>query len=101
MPRMDSLFRVLVLLLVLLPLGSAAVVPLLGRAARRAALILALVHVGLTAAVALGTLEALQARAELSATGPARVARFEPNFVPGDPGVRGNTDAATHRTSWT
>jgi NADH-quinone oxidoreductase subunit M len=98
---MDSLFRVLVLLLVLLPLGSAAVVPLLGRAARRAALILALVHVGLTAAVALGAREAAVARAEQSPTGPIRVARFEPNFVPGDPGIRGNTDAASHRTVWT
>src|SRR5947208_11603163 len=98
---MDSLFRVLVLLLVLLPLGSAAVVPLFGRAARRAALILALVHVGLTAAVVLGAREAAAARAEMATAGPARVARFEPNFVPGDAGIRGNADAASHRTTWT
>ena len=43
--------RVLVLLLVLMPLASAAFVPAFGRKARRVALWISLVHLGLTAAV--------------------------------------------------
>ena len=46
-----AVIRVLVLLLVLVPLAAAVAMPLFGRAARRAALLVALVHLGLTAAV--------------------------------------------------
>lgn len=95
-------FRILVLLAVALPLLSAAVVPLCGRAARRAALLLALLHAGVTAAVVLGALPALNQRGEnLSAGRDLGVQRFIPEFVPGDPGVGGDPDLSTHRTRWT
>src|SRR5262245_3511137 len=98
---MYPLFRVLLLLVVLLPLASAVVVPLFGWAARRAALILALIHLGLTAAVVLGTLPALKLRSDFASSGPVRVDRFQPEYVPGDPGHGGNRDSASHRTVWT
>jgi NADH-quinone oxidoreductase subunit M len=94
-------FRILVLLVVALPLVSAAVVPLFGRSARRAALLLALVHAGVTAAVVAGALPALNQRGEH--VQPGRVfeyQKFSPEFVPGDPGVT-DTDTSTHRTRWT
>src|SRR5438067_215624 len=79
-------FRALVLLLVLLPLASAVLVPLFGRFARRAALVSALLHVGLTAAVVVGAVTAMEVRNEPPA--PARetgTVRLEPAVVPGDP----------------
>ncbi|MBX9626442.1 MAG: NADH-quinone oxidoreductase subunit M [Gemmataceae bacterium] len=98
-------FRILVLLLVAVPLLSAAVVPLFGRAARRAALVLALLQAGLTAAVVLVALPVLNQRGESmmpDTPGRARpIQRFVPEFVPGDPGYRGNPDSSTHRTGWT
>jgi NADH-quinone oxidoreductase subunit M len=95
-------FRVLVLLLVLLPLASAVIVPLFGRFARRVALISALLHMGVTAAVALGTLEELSVRNERAAgTRWLGIPRFEPTFVPGDPGHGGDRTIGTGRTHWT
>jgi NADH-quinone oxidoreductase subunit M len=97
----DSTFRVLVLLVLLLPFVSAVVVTLFGRAARRAALAFALLHVGLTAGLALGARESLLQRGETSHYDGIKVVRFEPAFVPGDPGVKGNPDTTSHRTRWT
>lgn len=98
---MDSTFRILVLLLVLLPLGGAGLVALTGRAARKATLALALVHLALTAVVVLGAREAQLQRGESVVLEPGKVVRFEPIFVPGDPGVRGLSDSTSHRTNWT
>jgi NADH-quinone oxidoreductase subunit M len=93
--------RIAVLLLVLVPLASAALVPLFGRAARRAALLLALAHLGLTAGVALVAVPALEDRGKSER--PARgvvtpVHAFAPEFVPGD---RGGDDGLARRTGWT
>lgn len=100
---MYAAFRILVLLLVALPLLSALVVwPLRQRFARRAALWLALVHVGLTAAVVGGTLMALEVRN--AAAGPGAdfgAQKFYPEFVPGDPGLGGNPEVGTHTTGFT
>ncbi|MBX9582540.1 MAG: NADH-quinone oxidoreductase subunit M [Gemmataceae bacterium] len=94
-------FRILVLLLVALPLVSAAVVPLFGRAARRAALLLALLHAGVTAAVVAGALPALNQRGENVPPGrDFAFQKFTPEFVPGDPGVS-DASTSTHRTRWT
>ncbi|MBY0514376.1 MAG: hypothetical protein K2P78_10745, partial [Gemmataceae bacterium] len=98
---MDATFRVLVLLVVLLPLAAGVVVPVFGRAARRVALVLALLHVGLTAGLVLGAREVLLQRKDESGGEAGRVVRFEPAFVPGDPGVSGNTGSPLHRTRWT
>jgi NADH-quinone oxidoreductase subunit M len=99
---MYPLFRVLVLLVVLLPLLSAVTVPLFGRAARRVALLLALLHVGVTAAVVVGTVPALAVRSQAMTTGrDLGPQRFDPAFVPGDPGVSGNAEIGTGRTRWT
>lgn len=99
---MFQTFRVLLLFTVLLPLATALLLPLCGRLARRVALLSAIVHLGVTAAVVIGALPALQVRSE-----QLRVGRdvnhqfFEPHFVPGDPGFSGDRDSATHRTRWT
>ena len=45
---MFPMFRVLTLLLVAVPLAAAVFVPLFGRASRRVALVVSLLHVGLT-----------------------------------------------------
>ena len=95
-------FRILVLLLIALPLVSAAVVPLCGRAARRVALALALLHAGLTAGVVLGAIQVLDQRADtLAATKLVDTHKFSPEFVPGDPGVDGDPTTSDHRTRWT
>ncbi len=97
-----AVIRVLVLLLVLLPLVSAAVLPAFGRFARRFALTLALVHLGLTAAVVTLAMAWTDEHAkEVTKPGEAAVHRFRPEFVPGDPGGRSNVEAADARTSWT
>jgi NADH-quinone oxidoreductase subunit M len=98
-----AVIRLVVLLLVLLPLVSAVLVPAFGRAARRVALILALIHLGLTAAVATMGVAYLNERAEGTARqrGDGRVQRFHPQFVPGDPGARGGSEGADARTGWT
>lgn len=100
---MYTVFRVLLLLLVAFPLLSALVVwPLRQRAARRVALWLSLVHLGLTAAVAGGTVIALDERARQVAPGmDLGYQKFQPEFVPGDPGVGGDRDASSYTTSWT
>jgi NADH-quinone oxidoreductase subunit M len=94
-------FRALVLLLVLFPLASAVLVPLFGRFARRVALLSALFHMGLTAAVVVGTVLVLEVRNDLvSPTWQGDEVRFQPEFVPGDPGL-GSPGLSSHRTSWT
>lgn len=103
-----AVIRVLVLLLVLLPLVSAAVVPAFGRAARRVALLLALLHMGVTAAVVAVAIPFLDERGKTEATqrGDQVIPQFRPEFVPGDSaavgsGVRGRSDGADARTTWT
>jgi NADH-quinone oxidoreductase subunit M len=90
--------RALVLVVVLLPLVSAAILPMFGRSARRFALWIALLHVMLTAWLAGSTLPALNLRSEqLSPPSPAEVAKFEPKAVPGDPAGK---NGESHRTKW-
>jgi NADH-quinone oxidoreductase subunit M len=95
-----AVLRVVVLLLVLVPLASAVLVPLFGRFARHAALLSALVHLGLTAAVVAIALPALDYRKADEATTPgtAPVHRFHPEFVPGDSAGPSGSDG---RTRWT
>lgn len=95
-------FRVLVLMLVVLPLASAVLLPLFGRFARRAALVAALLHLGVAAAVVLGTLQELTVRNDrVAGYGTGAVPRFDPAFVPGDPGHGGDRSIGTGRTDWT
>lgn len=98
-----AFFRVCVLLLVLFPLLSALLVwPMRQRVARRLALWLALVHVGLTAAVAHGTLTALEMRSNYAVRGADfSYQRFHPEFVPGDAGLGGAADSGSGGTRWT
>lgn len=99
---MYTAFRVCVLLLVALPLVSALVVCALRQtAARRVALWLALVHVGVTAAVVGATLMALDVRNARDGRG-ADSQKFSPEFVPGDPGLGGGSDdVGSGTTTWT
>lgn len=97
---MYPLFRVLVLVVLVLPLVTAAVMPFAGRHARRVGLIAALLHLGVTAAVLLAVLESQGARASATAAVSGReygVVRFEPDFVPGDPG---GDLMSFNRTTW-
>ncbi|MBM3979937.1 MAG: NADH-quinone oxidoreductase subunit M [Planctomycetes bacterium] len=97
-----AVIRVLVLLLVLVPLVAAAVLPAFGRFARRVALTLALVHLGLTAAVVtLATAWSDEHAKQVTKPGHASVHRFRPEFVPGDPGGRSHAESADGRTTWT
>jgi NADH-quinone oxidoreductase subunit M len=98
-----AVLRIVVLLLVLVPLASALFVPLLGPFARRAALLIALFHLGLTAAVVAVAIPAIDYRRgqEASVSGLALVNRFHPEFVPGDPGEYTQADGAEGRTTWT
>jgi len=80
----------LVLLLVLVPLASAVVVPLFGRFARRVALWLAILHLGLTAAVIIPAVPVLRDR-DLTVRGMP----LEPVFVPG------SQEGASDHTMWT
>ena len=84
--------------MLLLPLAAAVLTPLFGRLARRAAVVLALAHLGATVALLLGTLPALDVRAGSYAD--RDVFAFEPAFVPGDPGLTGNNNTPTGRTRW-
>jgi len=99
---MSSVFRLLLLLLVVLPLVSALVVCALRQhAARRVALWLALVHVGVTAAVVGATLMALDGRSQSVGPGADYGAqKFTPEFVPGDPG-HGDAEVGTGTTRLT
>jgi NADH-quinone oxidoreductase subunit M len=86
----------LVLLLVLLPLAAATIVPLLGRFARRVALWVALVHLGLTAAVVMSAIGVLKDRDHTKYGIPeGEWTLVRPAFVPGHPSDVG------HRTTWT
>ncbi|MBN9122522.1 MAG: NADH-quinone oxidoreductase subunit M [Planctomycetes bacterium] len=98
-----AVIRVLVLLLVLVPLVSAALLPLFGRAARRVALWLALVYLGLTAAVAVIAIPTLDERARDTSQvrGDGSLQRWYPHFVPGDPAGRHGGEGADARTGWT
>ncbi len=98
-----AVIRVLVLLLVLVPLISALLLPAFGRVARRVALVLALVHLGLTTAVVTMAREYLDIRSEFTRRdrGDAVLQRFHPHFVPGDAAGRNNSDGADARTGWT
>jgi NADH-quinone oxidoreductase subunit M len=95
--------RVLVLLLVLVPLASAVVVPVFGRAARRVALLIALINLGLTVAVVAVAIPTLGYRTDTTQKqrGDSMIQRFQPEFVPGDPGGAGKADGAEYRTTWT
>jgi NADH-quinone oxidoreductase subunit M len=105
---MDKLFdfiadprtaRALVLLVVMLPLVSAAILALLGSGSRRFALWSALLHLGITAGLVGVTLPALNLRSEkvprANDLGPAK---FEPRSVPGDPAGKSGGDSG--RTGW-
>ncbi|AWM39002.1 NADH-quinone oxidoreductase subunit M [Gemmata obscuriglobus] len=96
-----AVVSVLVLLLVLLPLVSAVVVPAFGRVARRVALLLALLHLGVTGAVVIYAGAWLtQRNTDPRLNGDIGSLHFSPEFVPGDSaGSSGNgTDG---RTTWT
>ena len=98
---MDSTLRVLVLWLVLLPLLAAALLPLCGRFARRMALYAAIAHIVIIAVVTFGAVTTLNERARSTFEGrDLAYQQFRPNFVPGDPGIKGG-DGGTHRTRWT
>lgn len=98
---MESTLRTLVLLLVLLPLAAAAILPLFGRFARRAALYVAIGQMIITSAVVFGAVTTLNHRAQVLIEGrDLSYQQFRPNFVPGDPGVYGS-EGNTHRTRWT
>ena len=99
---MYSSLRILVLVLVLLPLVAAAVLPLFGRFARRAALYTALLHLVVTAVVVFGSVIVLDERGRMARTTPdPNPQQFRPEFVPGDPGLVGTADGSTHRTRFT
>ena len=101
--RLFPLLRGLVLWLVLLPLAAAIVLPWLGRFARRAALYTAIVHVLLTAAVVFGAVIVLDERGLnlRENTRELSFQIFQPDFVPGDPGLHGVMNGSTYRTKWT
>jgi NADH-quinone oxidoreductase subunit M len=90
--------RILVLMVVLLPLVAALILPLFGRYARRPALLIALLHLGITAALIGCTVPILHYRAEQDALYEVeQIVRFQPQYVPGD--VAGSA-GASGRTRW-
>jgi NADH-quinone oxidoreductase subunit M len=91
--------RVLVLLLVLLPLASAALAPLFGRSARRFAVWAVLLHMAVAAVAVMFASQVVTARRE-SPAGllETDTLRFLPEFVPGD---SGGPQGVWHRTKWT
>jgi NADH-quinone oxidoreductase subunit M len=86
----------LVLLLVLLPLTSAVVLPLFGQLARRVALWLAILHLGVTAAVIIPAVGVLKDR-DLTDFGipEGQWTLIRPEFVPG------SSMGASQHTTWT
>jgi NADH-quinone oxidoreductase subunit M len=100
---MYSSFRILVLLLVLLPMAAALVFPFLGRFARRAALYTAIAHLIAAMVVVFGMVIVLHERGSQARQGrDVNYQQFRPEFVPGDPGIPGHdVDGSTHRTRWT
>jgi len=98
---MDQTLRVLVLLLVLLPFGAAACMPLFGRFARRMALYAAIGQMVITAVVVFGAVTTLNQRSRSEIEGRDLACQhFHPNFIPGDPGLAG-AEGSTQRTKWT
>lgn len=97
----NAVLRLVVLLLVLMPLVSALLVPWLGRFARRAAMVLTLVHVGLTAAVVAMAIPTITLRGDDDARRGSGSMTFQPEFVPGDTYARFNDDGSEGRTRWT
>lgn len=97
---MFLVFRALVLVVVALPLVAAAIVPLFGRRARRAALWFAILHLGVTTALVVGGAFALMGRDDVVPNQPRAPSflMFEPQFVPGD---TGGPETSEHRTGWT
>lgn len=87
-----ELFKGLTLALVVVPLGAAVIVAVSGRAARRVAMNLAFLQLGLTIVLVAGTISTLSSRTPLSAEATPQ---FRPEFVPG-----ALTNAAD-RTGWT
>lgn len=99
---MDSTLPVLVLLLVLLPFAAAALMPLFGRFARRAAMYAAVVHLAIVAVVVFAAVVALPEREkQMYETRRDNIMKFQPSFVPGDPGLTGHDPVGTYRTRWT
>jgi len=91
--------RVLLLLVVFLPLVSAALVPLFGSAARRVALWLALVHLIVLIAMVSFAVPVLNMRAEsVGMHLESGLVKFQPVFVPGDDSEKAGT---SYRTTWT
>jgi NADH-quinone oxidoreductase subunit M len=87
---------IMLLLVVVLPLVFAAIVPLCGRASRRVALLFAILHLGLTAAVVGFALPVLNTRTDAVYTQRQfEPSRFEPLFVPG------SGEGTSTRTTWT
>ncbi|MBA4188993.1 MAG: NADH-quinone oxidoreductase subunit N [Planctomycetaceae bacterium] len=90
--------RFLLLMVVLFPFLAAFFVSLFGRRARRAALFLAFVHLGLTTClVVIGTMH-LNVRGEQSTLRNKDIVKFQPTFIPGDTSGRSGEDG---RTGWT
>ncbi|HEY3789389.1 MAG TPA: NADH-quinone oxidoreductase subunit M [Urbifossiella sp.] len=95
-------FRILVLLLVLLPLAAAIVLPLFGRFARRPALYVAILHLVASAAIVFGVVIIQEERtSQISGGRDLKPQVFRPEFVPGDPGITGTVNTSTNRTAWT
>jgi NADH-quinone oxidoreductase subunit M len=91
--------RVLLLLVAFLPMASAALVPLFGRAARRMAIWLALLHLALTSAVVALTIPALNFQSEFQGSyKPDTAIKLEPQFVPG---YAPDRIGPPNRTTWT
>ena len=91
--------RVLLLLVVFLPLLSAALVPLFGSAARRVALWLALFHLVVVIAVVYLAVPVLSSRAAPEVASRDRgLIKFLPVYIPGDDSGRAG---APNRTTWT
>src|ERR1700722_10660891 len=88
---------VLLLLVVFLPLLFAVLVPILGRAARRAALWLAIFHVLITAGLVTLTVPSLNFRAETEKLRSHDLIKFEPQSVP----EIKNKASVPYRTNWT
>jgi NADH-quinone oxidoreductase subunit M len=90
--------RILVLLVVLFPLVVALLLPLFGRYARRPALLFALLHLGLTAALAGLTVPIMHYRLEQDVHRYSQeIVRFQPEYVPGDTAGK---EGAFGRTRW-
>ena len=103
---MPATTRVLLLIVLFLPLAAALLVPLFGRAARRAALFTATLHFLLTFTLLFLAVPALNFRSEHDSgftltpksTRNYDAIKMQPDFVPGD---YQSTPGLPNRTSWT